>query len=172
VELPLSQAPYSPEFRLRHATEADHLRLARLVDEWWGERRPRLPRLWLRHFALLSWIAERSDGRPIGLGVGFISIDHVGLGIVHLVAVAPSSRRRGVGRAIADAIEHSLIRQGAERVEATVWPGNRVGVTFLEALGYTPSPDAPDRLYGVPATTDFDGEGEDRAVFVRRLVAR
>ena len=155
------------EVRLRAAAEADHGALARLIDEWWGERRPRVARFWFRHFARLSWIAERADGRPVGVAIGARGYDRPSTGLLVLVAVAPSQRRRGVGRSLVEAVWRSLESAGTTSLEATIWPGNRVGVRFLEALEFVPAPEAGEQLYGVPAIADFDGEGEDRAIFVR-----
>ena len=164
VERPLSDPR---EIRLRPATEADHPVVARLIDEWWGERRPHVARVWFRHFAGLSWVAERTDGRPVGVGIGARGHDRPLVGLLVLVAVAPSFRRQGVARSLGEAVGRSLEAAGATSTEAIVWPGNRVGVRFLEALGFGPAAEAVDQLYGVPAIADFDGEGEDRAIFVR-----
>ena len=166
VERALSDAA---AIRLRAVREDDHRTFTRLVDEWWGERRPRVPRLWFRHFAGLGWIAERADGRDVGIALGGLGHDRPALGLLVVVAVAPYVRRQGIGRSLVDAVGGSLRSAGAGTVEATVWPGNRVGVRFLEGLGFAASPEATVPLYGVPAVADFDGEGEDRAVFERRL---
>ena len=49
------------DLRFRRPIEADHPVVSAVVDEWWGGRKMRaiLPRLWFRHFAGTSWIAER-----------------------------------------------------------------------------------------------------------------
>ena len=164
VERPLSD---DSSIRLRPATEADHSALARLIDEWWGERRPRVARIWFRHFAGLSWVAERADGRPVGVAIGARSHDRPATGLLVLVAVAPWQRRQGVGRSLVEAVSRGLEAAGVSSMEATLWPGNRVGVRFLEALGFRPAAEAVDQLYGVPAIADFDGEGEDRAIYER-----
>ena len=159
-----------PDFRLRRPTEADHVRLVRLVPEWWGEKRPALPRLWLRQFAGTSRVVETAEGRLIGVGIGFASQDEATRGVILLVAVGAGQRRHGLGTAVAREIEGALGERGATTIEALVWPGNRIGVRFLEALGYAPLPETlATRLFGVPAIADYDGEGEDRSVFVREL---
>lgn len=154
---------------LREPTEADHPRLARLVREWWDERPPHLERLWLRHFSATSVVAENPGGRLAGLAVAFRSPAEPERGVLQLIAVAPDIRRRGVGRALVADAERRLAAGGVAAVEVVVWPGNRAGIRFLEALGYEPAPSAVERLYGVPATADYDGEGEDRSVMERRL---
>jgi GNAT superfamily N-acetyltransferase len=165
------KAPLDAAFR--QPTEADHARYARLAREWWDERPPRVERFWMRHFGPTTLLAEAPDGRPLGLAIGFRGADSpgpAGRGVLHLVAVAPGVRRRGIGRALVAGIEERLVATGATTVEAVIWPGNRVGVRFLEALGFEPVPDSRSTpLYGVPAMANYDGEGEDRAIFERRL---
>jgi GNAT superfamily N-acetyltransferase len=157
----------------REATQADHARLARLAREWWNERPPRIERIWFRHFGPTTLVGETADGRPIALAIGFRGAGDPSRGVLYLVAVAPGVRRRGIGRDIVAAVEGRLAAAGATSVEAAVWPGNRAGIRFLQALGYEPAPESrATRLYGVPAIADYDGDGEDRAIFERALAPR
>jgi GNAT superfamily N-acetyltransferase len=159
--------------RLRRPVEADHPGIVSLVDQWWGGRRIHdlLPRLWFQHFTGTSWIAETVDGRLAGFLVGFISPDDPETGYVHMIAADPNRRLAGLGRALYDAFIDDVAGRGVCRVKAITWPGNRVSVGFHTALGFRID-DGPgtQRLYGTPAYADYDGEGEDRVVFVRELV--
>jgi hypothetical protein len=68
-----------------------------------------------------------------------------------------------------EAVVAALREAGVGAVESVVWPGNRVGIRFLERLGFAPVPESlATPLYGVPALADYDGDGEDRAVMVLR----
>lgn len=164
VERPLTAIP---AITFRRATEADHARWSRLLREWWDERPPRLERLWFRHFAATSLIGETAGGRPAALAVAFPSATIPGLGMLWAVVVAPGFRRRGLGREVVLAAVAALRGVGVGAVEAAVWPGNRAGVRFLEALGFAPVPESlATPLYGVPALTGYDGDGEDRALMV------
>ena len=161
-----------PELTFRHPTEADHPRIVGLVDEWWGGRRMRalLPRLWFQHFAGTSWIAEAADGRLEGFVVAFISQDDPTSGYVHMIAADPNHRRAGIGRALYQRVFEDLAARGVRRVTAITWPGNRQSVAFHQAIGFRvdAGPGTQD-LYGVPAYADYDGDGDDRVVFVRDL---
>jgi len=155
---------------IREATAADYPRFARLVREWWDEHPPHLERLWFRHFGPTTVVAMTPEGRPAAVAVAFLSPGAPTRGVLQLAAVAPAVRRAGVGRAIVADAEKRLAAAGATSVEAVVWPGNRAGIRFLEALGYRPVEESNGtRLYGVPAIADFDGEGEDRAMLVREF---
>jgi hypothetical protein len=141
--------------RFRRPTEADHGPIVRLVDEWWGGRRMSglLQRMWFQHFTGTSWIAEDDAGRLLGFLIGFISPDDPEVGYVKMIATNPNRRRRGV-----------------RQVMAITWPGNRASVAFHRSVGFRLT-DGPktQNLYGSPAFADYDGDGEDRVLFIREL---
>ena len=160
------------DLTFRRPTEADHPRLADVIDEWWGGRRMRalLPRLWLQHFSGTSWVVERPDGRLEGFVVAFVSHDDPSTGYVHMIAANPNRRRSGVGRALYERAFADLAAHGARRVTAVTWPGNRQSVAFHLAMGFRID-DSPgtQKIYGITAHPDYDGEGEDRVVFFKDL---
>ncbi len=158
--------------RFRRPTEGDHAGVIAVVDEWWGGRgmRALLPRLWFQHFTGTSWIAEDDAGRLGGFLVAFISPDAPDTGYVHMIAADPNRRRSGIGAALYQRAFADLAALGARRVVAITWPGNRISVAFHLRQGFrvlTSAATVP--IYGTPATPDYDGEGEDRVVFVRDL---
>jgi ribosomal protein S18 acetylase RimI-like enzyme len=163
---------HTDDLTFRHPTEEDHARIVGLVDEWWGGRRMRalLPRLWFQHFAGTSWIAEAADGRLEGFVVAFISQDDPTTGYVHMIAANPNRRRGGIGRALYERVFEDLAARGVRRVSAITWPGNRQSVAFHRAIGFRVD-DGPgtQNLYGTPGYADYDGDGDDRVVFVRDL---
>ena len=177
-----SPEPATPRFR--RPTESDYAALAGLVDEWWDGRvlQGLLPRLWFRHFAGTSWIAEVADEvatrsaasavqpQIAGFLIGFLSPGHEGIAVLHAVGVHPTHRRQHFGRLLVDHFLEDARRAGAGRVEAMVWPGNRRGFGFLTALSFSPSPDPAARpIYGIPAFEGYDFGTEDRARFGRAL---
>jgi ribosomal protein S18 acetylase RimI-like enzyme len=156
----------------RRPTEDDHARVVGLVDEWWGERRMRslLPRLWFQHFRGTSWIVEDASGRPAGFVVAFVSQDDPTTGYVHMIGADPNRRRAGIGRALYERVFDDMRDRGVRRVRAITWPGNRQSVAFHRAIGFdVEEGPGTQNLYGTPAYADYDGEGEDRVVFVRDL---
>ena len=158
--------------RFRRPVEADHPTIVRLVDEWWAGQRVRdqLPRLWFRHFSGTSWIAETGDGDLAGFVIGFVSPDRPERAVLHMVGVDPNRRRRGVGRSLYERFSDDAARLGAHQIEAACWPANRAAIGFLQALGLVAdSGPGSQSLYGSPAFADYDGPGEDRAIYVARL---
>jgi ribosomal protein S18 acetylase RimI-like enzyme len=164
--------PGSGELTFRRPTEDDYPRVVDVIDEWWGGRRMRalLPRLWFQHFTGTSWMAESKDGRLAGFVVAFISQDDPSTGYVHMIAADPNHRRAGTGRRLYERVFGDLAGRGVRRVKAITWPGNRQSVAFHRALGFRVD-DGPgtQNLYGTPAYADYDGDGDDRVVFIREL---
>jgi GNAT superfamily N-acetyltransferase len=161
-----------PTLVLRRPLEADYPRLIAVVDEWWGGRRMRalLPRLWLQHMTGTSWIAETPDGRLRGFLIGFISPDHPATAYAHMIAADQNLRRAGVGRTLYERFFDDVRGRGATSVRAVTWPGNRISVSFHRAIGFRID-DGPgtQNIFGIPAYPDYDGDGEDRVVFIRDL---
>jgi ribosomal protein S18 acetylase RimI-like enzyme len=156
---------------LRHPTEADQPRIVGLVNEWFGGRKVRhlVVRAWFRHVASTSWLAEDATGQPIGFLIGYRSQDHPAEGIVHLLAVHPSHRRRGIGRALVQSFLADAAETGADTVTALAWPGEPIAIAFFRDLGFRPDDGlGSQNLYGTPAFPDYETDGEDRIVFVRR----
>lgn len=160
------------DLRFRRPIDADHPGVVAVVDDWWGGRKMRsqLPRLWFRHFAGTSWVAESGDGRLEGFLIGFVSPDDPEIAYVHLIAANPNRRKRGVGRALYEQFFGDVRSRGASRVVAVAWPGDPVAVAFHRALGFQADDGAgTQNLYGTRAYADYDGAGEDRVVFSRGL---
>lgn len=164
------------DVRLRRPTEADYPGIATSVDDWWDGKvlQGLLPRLWFRHFAGMSWIAEVDDERGrvrvVGFLVGYVSPADRTLGVIQAVGVDPSHRRSGIGRVLVTAFIEDARAAGVTAVETLLWPGNRRGLPFLVALGFEPEVGAStQQIYGVPATEGYDFGTEDRAIFRLRV---
>lgn len=160
------------DLRFRHPEETDHAPIVRVLDEWWGGRKVHhlLPRLWFRHFAGSSWLAETADGRLAGLLVGFASPDRPDEACVLLVATDPNLRRRGVGRALELRFFEDMAARGRRLVTAVVPAGDPVATGFHLALGFEPDRGPGTRtLWGLPAYPDYDSDGQDRVVFTRAI---
>ncbi len=161
-----------PPLAFRRPTEKDHAALEPLLRDWFGGSAVAgtLSRIWFRHFASTSWIAEAEGRRIAGFIVGFVSPDRPAEAVVVGAAVDPNVRRSGIGRALFDRFESTVRGLGARCVVAPIPPDDRVAVEFLRAIGFgaTEGP-GTQRLWGVPSIPDYDGDGRDRAVFVREI---
>lgn len=175
-QVPPTPRKPAPPFALRHPTEADLADLDARLRDWAEDRGGRRGpgRTWFRHFGSTGWLAEEErTGRPLGLLLGFRSADRPAEAIVHLVAVDPEFRRRGIGRELVDRFAEQLAAEGAARVVATCRPDDRIALAFFGALGFAPDAGpGSTRLYGGPAYEAWDGAGEDRVLLQRSVAPR
>jgi ribosomal protein S18 acetylase RimI-like enzyme len=157
----------------RRPIEDDHAPIVAAVDEWAGGRRVHdaLPRLWFRHFAATSLIAETADGRRAGFLVGFVSPEHPDEAVIVCLAVHPSLRRRGIGRGLVARFAADAIDRGARWIVTALWPGDGVTLAFHRAVGFEFEAGAgTQNRYGTPSYPDYESEREDRAIL--RLALR
>jgi len=165
----------APAYEARHLTDDDLAALDGRIRDWREERpgRGATGRSWFRHFGGTSWVAEATaDHRPLGVLLGFRSVDRPAEAVIHLVAVDPAFRRRGIGRYLAERFAADLAGAGATKVTATCRPDDRIALAFFDALGFAPQAGpGSTRLYGVPAFANWDGDGEDRVLLERRTIA-
>ena len=84
------------------------------------------------------FLAAEEDGRLVGTVLG----THDGRkGWVNRLAVLPSYRRRGIGRALVAELEARLLRAGIEIVTCLIEDWNDGSMAFFEGIGYVPHRD-------------------------------
>ncbi len=145
---------------LRHAKPSDYGRVIGRVNVWWDGRdmAPMLPRLFFLHFEGTSFVAEDGDDLA-GFVCGFLSQTEPDEAYIHFVGVAPEQRGAGVGRLLYERFFDEVRAEGRSIVRCVTSPANERSVAFHESLGFE-----VDRV-----AKDYDGEGEDRVLLVKRL---
>ncbi len=153
--------------------ESDFSFISNRLDGWWGGRNmvPMLPRLWFKDFAQTSFAIRGAESQPIAFLVGYISQTDSTKAYVHFIGVDPKYRSLGLGRSLYEAFGKKVITLGANRIEAVTSPLNSTSLRFHESMGFMASEPgetlvAPSKAHG---HKNFDGEGEDRVVLVKRL---
>jgi ribosomal protein S18 acetylase RimI-like enzyme len=146
---------------VRHARPSDYGRVIGRVNEWWGGRAlvPMLPKLFFVHFEGTSFVADDDDGQLAGFICGFFSQTNPDEAYLHFVGVAPEQRGTGLGRELYERFFQAARTGGRSLVRSVTSPANEASVAFHEALGFE-----VERL-----ARDYDGPGEDRVLFVKRL---
>ena len=82
----------------------------------------------------LFQVAEDEDGRVLGyVGVHFVADE----GFITNVAVSPAARRRGVGRALLQALTDYGTTQRMYRITLEVRVSNTPAIALYEGMGYT-----------------------------------
>ncbi|MEU3710400.1 GNAT family N-acetyltransferase [Streptomyces catenulae] len=177
---------------LRPAHVTDHPTLVHCVRNWWGDSRTPeearelsllLPRLFLQFFSRTSLILEEpgrpgspgdageagGEGRVRAFLVGFHAPENESDAYIHFVGVHPALRGQGVGRQLYAAFFERAAAAGRTDVRAIVSPGNAASLAFHQAMGFVPEGDGDRVVDGLPVHADYDGPGEDRVCFRRRL---
>jgi ribosomal protein S18 acetylase RimI-like enzyme len=162
---------------LRQARVSDHPAIVRCVQTWWGDSRTPeqarelsllLPRLFMQFFSGTSLVREDETGAVEAFLVGFYSGDNDREAYIHFVGVDPRLRGRGVARGLYEAFFRQAAEAGRTEVRAITSPGNAGSIAFHRAMGF--EFEAGDReIDGVPVHGDYDGLGQARVCFRRRL---
>ncbi|KOT54138.1 MULTISPECIES: GNAT family N-acetyltransferase [Streptomyces] len=163
---------------VRRARTTDHTTLVECVQRWWGDSRTPeqarelsllLPRLFLQHFAGTSLVLEDETGVRAFL-VGFHSADRPHEAYIHFVGVDPELRKQGVARRLYTAFFERAAAAGRTEVRAITSPQNTGSIAFHQAMGFEPEP-GDREADGVPVHGDYDGPGQDRVAFRKKLGA-
>ena len=146
---------------IRHAQPSDYGRVIGRVNAWWGGREmaPLLPKLFFLHFEGTSFVADDANGQLAGFLIGFLSQSDAAEAYIHFVGVAPERRGEGLGRQLYERFFDSVRGDGRTRVRCVTSPVNSGSLAFHRALGFE-----VERV-----AEDYDGPGEDRVLFVKRL---
>ncbi len=145
---------------IRHAQPSDYGRVIGRVNAWWGGRdmAPMLPKLFFVHFEGTSFVADGDDGQLAGFVIGFLSQSDPVEAYIHFVGIAPERRRVGLGKALYERFFDAAREHDRTIVRCITSPVNERSVAFHEALGFEQE-----------LAEDYDGPGEDRVLFVKRL---
>ena len=100
--------------------------------------------LGLQHSALTHRLA-REDDRAVGFASTFVHGDVVDL---WNLGVAPTARRRGIGRALVLATMSDALRRGAHAVVSAPSPD---GWQLQRTIGFTTVPVEPDTTFYLPS---------------------
>ena len=118
-----------------------------LLEDWLREGEP-VPEGFARRFREsveagdLEVLTARLDGVPVGVAVVAYRLNVSVAGMfasVEDLYVVPGSRRRGVGRALLEAVGRRCAARGVSYVEAQV-EDDEEAMAFYESLGYEPEP--------------------------------
>jgi ribosomal protein S18 acetylase RimI-like enzyme len=157
------------EIVIRQAEAEDYAAIIAVVNAWWGGRamRDMLPKLFFVHFRETSFIAEAA-GERVGFLIGFLSQTFPDEAYIHFVGVHPDYRLAGVGRRLYEAFFAAAGAAGRSMVRCVTAPVNKNSIAFHLGMGFVIEP-GETTVEGIPVHRDYDGTGEDRVVFVRRV---
>lgn len=167
----MEEAPI-PELFFRRPTVEDYAAIQAVIPLWWQTSRAAtlglvLPRLFLEHFTDTSTIAEDEAGELAGFLIGFRSQSQPEVAYIHFVGVRPDQRHAGLARTLYERFFAQMRGLGCERVDAITGVQNVISQRFHRAMGFELGGDSD--FDGVLGWRDYDGPGEHRVTFTRRL---
>ena len=154
---------------VRNAESTDYQPVIAVIDDWWGGRHmaDMLPKLFFVHFRPTSFVAEDADS-IVGFLIGFVSQTFPDEAYIHFVGIHPERRAEGLGRALYERFFAAAAELGCRKVQCVTSPVNTDSVAFHRRMGFSIQ-ESERRVNGFPVAVGYDGKGEDRVRFCRRL---
>lgn len=155
--------------QIRNANEQDYTKIIPVINEWWGGRQmsDMLPKLFFVHFQPTSFVME-AEGEIIAFLIGFLSQTNPEEAYIHFVGVHPERRGDGVGKELYQMFFQEVKKRGCHTVRCITSPVNKGSIHFHGKMGF--EVEAGDKVAdGVWVTTNYDGRGNDRVQFVKRI---
>ncbi|RAL24203.1 GNAT family N-acetyltransferase [Thermoflavimicrobium daqui] len=153
----------------RSVCAADYKEVISVLNEWWGGRQmtDMLPKLFFVHFQNTSFIIEK-DGRIIGFLIGFISQTYLNEAYVHFVGVHPKYRKKGIAKRLYELFFEAVQKRGCEIVRCLTSPANHTSIAFHTKMGFQIEK-GDYEVNGISIHKDYDGQGQERVLFVKYL---
>ena len=126
-----------------------------------------LPKLFFVHFRDTSFIALDS-GKRVAFLIGFVSQTTPQEAYIHFVGVHPEYRKQGIGETLYMRFFETVKVRGCTLVRCVTSPVNKGSIAFHTHMGFEIEPGEAE-VEGVPVHTDYDGKGQGRVLFVKRL---
>lgn len=155
--------------QIRNAKEQDYAKIITVINDWWGGRQmsDMLPKLFFVHFQPTSFVVE-AEGEIIAFLIGFLSQTNPEEAYIHFVGVHPDRRGDGVGKELYQMFFQEVKKRGCHTVRCITSPVNKGSIHFHGKMGF--EVEAGDKVVdGVWVTTNYDGHGNDRVQFVKRI---
>jgi ribosomal protein S18 acetylase RimI-like enzyme len=155
---------------IRYLHEHDYPAVIAVIDQWWSGRHmaDMLPKLFFVHFQHTSFAAEE-HGQLIAFLAGFVSQTYPDQAYIHFVGIDPDHRQRGLGRQLYERFFAAARERGCSTVRCVTSPVNTGSIAFHTHMGFQVEK-INGVSNGVPCTINYDGNGQDRVLFVRSLI--
>ena len=159
----------SMAMQIRSIQPSDYDPIIAVVDAWWGGRQmaAMLPRLFFRHFRETSFVAEQNSDR-VGFLIGFLSDTYPDEAYIHFVGVHPDHRKTGIGRTLYDSFFQKIRQKERKVIRSVTSPINLNSIAFHRRMGFKLEASS-DQSGAVPIHRNYDGPGEDRVLFIKKL---
>lgn len=158
------------KMNIRTVQESDYTEVITVIDAWWGGRHmsDMLPRLFFKHFQNTSFIAEEND-KIIGFLIGFISQSYPTEAYIHFIGVHPEYRKSGIAKELYELFFNAANKLGCTTVHSVTSPINKGSIAFHKKMGFEVEK-GDNEIDGISVTTNYDGNGGNRVLFIKKLL--
>ncbi|MFA4135451.1 MULTISPECIES: GNAT family N-acetyltransferase [unclassified Brevibacillus] len=155
--------------QIRNVQEQDYLKVITVLNDWWGGRpmSDMLPKLFFIHFQSTSFIVEEK-GEVIAFLIGFLSQTLPSEAYIHFVGVHPDKRKDGWGRELYYHFFQTVEQKGCNTIRCITSPVNKGSISFHMKLGFVVEK-GDKSVDGIDVTSNYDGKGNDRVTFVKKI---
>lgn len=155
---------------IRNATPEDYAPIIAVLDDWWGGRHmsDMLPKLFFIHFQATSFVAEQ-DRQIAGFLIGFLSQTFSNEAYIHFVGIHPDYRKHSIGRKLYERFFLAMQQNQRDTVRCVTSPMNHNSIAFHTRMGFVPDPGPAENEAGIAYSPDYDGVGEHRVRFVKKI---
>lgn len=154
---------------IRTLDVSDQQPILSVINEWWGGREmaQMLPALFFHHFSQTSFVMEEK-GEMVGFLIGFLSQTHPHEAYIHFVGVHPGYRKQKIGQTLYRHFFQKVQKERRSIVRCITSPQNKSSIAYHQRMGFRIC--SGDMLInGIEVQTNYDGSGNDRVVFEKRL---
>ena len=159
------------DVHIRHLESSDYPHIISVINDWWGGRSmaDMLPKLFFIHFRQTSFVAEYREN-IVGFLVGFVSQTLSDEAYIHFVGVHPDFRMKGLGGELYERFFDSTKKLGCNVVRCVTSPVNKGSISFHLRMGFSIE-EGTKNIGNIQVVENYDGKGEDRVLFFKRLDA-
>jgi ribosomal protein S18 acetylase RimI-like enzyme len=155
---------------IRNVSPDDYHSIINVLNDWWGGRQmaDMLPKLFFIHFQETSFVVIDDKEQIIGFLIGFISQTYPEQAYIHFVGVHPEYRKQKIASKLYELFFEKAKEKGCQLVRCVTSPVNRTSIAFHKNMGF--EIEKGDQVVdGTSVFTNYDGRGNDRVLFVKRL---
>lgn len=155
--------------QIRNIEPEDCSTILAVVSDWWGANysSDMFSKSYIHHFRETCLLAEE-NGLMIGFLLGFLSQSDQNQSYIRIVMVDPSSRGKGVGRALYEEFTKRVGLLGRKEIRCVTAPRKKDSIEFHTRLGFLIESQNHE-VDGIPVVHNYDGRGGDRVVFKKLL---
>jgi ribosomal protein S18 acetylase RimI-like enzyme len=154
---------------IRNVIPDDYHSIINVLNEWWGGRQmaDMLPKLFFIHFQETSFVVIDQE-QIIGFLVGFVSQTYPDQAYIHFIGVHPEYRKRKIASKLYELFFEKMKEKGCQLVRCVTSPVNHTSIAFHKNMGFEIE-EGDQVIDGTSVFTNYDGKGNDRVLFVKRL---